>query len=283
MSAHTDRPRELADFLKAHRSRLDPADVGLSTPGQSRRVPGLRREEVAQLASISTDYYTRLEQGRLTGASPGVLDALADALRLGEDERNYLFQLASKTDRRPRRQTGPERVHPQLQRLLDNLRDSPALVLGRHLDILAWNALATAVFRDFAQVPRRERNFLRMLFLDPRIRGRYTDWPPLARICVGFVRATTDGHSEPRISALIGELSLTDADFRTWWAEQHTSYQTTGTKHLTHPDTGDYALDWQVLRTLDEEQLLMVMTAPDGDSLDALRRLARAVSTDSDT
>ncbi|MFJ5838537.1 helix-turn-helix transcriptional regulator [Streptomyces shenzhenensis] len=284
MSAHTDRPGELAAFLKAHRSRLDPADVGLSAPGQSRRVPGLRREEVAQLASISTDYYTRLEQGRLAGASPGVLDALADALRLGDDERSYLFQLAGKPDRHPRRQTGPERVRPQLQQLLDNLRDSPALVLGRHLDILAWNPLATAVFRDFAHVPRRERNFLRMLFLDPRIRGRYTDWAPLARICVGFVRVTTDGHSEPRISSLIGELSLTDADFRTWWAEQHTSYQTSGTKHLTHPATGDYPLDWQVLRTPDEQQLLMVMTAPpESDSLDVLRRLARATPTGSDT
>lgn len=188
------------------------------------------------------------------------------------------------TDHRPRKQTGLERVRPQLQQLLDNLRDSPALVLGRYLDILAWNALATAVFRDFAHVPRRERNFLRMLFLDPQNRGRYTDWAPLARICVGFVRATTNGHSEPRISSLIGELSLTDPDFRTWWAEQHTSYQTTGTKQLTHPDTGDYALDWQVLRTLDEQQLLMVMTVPpESDSLDALRRLACITTTDPDT
>ncbi|MYU17675.1 helix-turn-helix domain-containing protein [Streptomyces sp. SID8361] len=276
MTPHADRPRELAAFLKAHRSRLDPADVGLSTPGQPRRVPGLRREEVAQLASISTDYYTRLEQGRLAGASPGVLDALAGALRLGEDERSYLFQLAGKTDQRPRKQTEPEGVRPQLQQLLDNLRDSPALVLGRYLDILAWNPLATAVFRDFARVPRLERNFLRMLFLDPQIRGRYTDWAPLARICVGFVRVTTNGHSEPRISSLIGELSLTDADFRTWWAEQHTSYETNGTKHLTHPDVGDYALDWQVLQTLGEQQLLMVMTAPpQSDSLAVLRRLAR--------
>ncbi|MFJ6725412.1 helix-turn-helix transcriptional regulator [Streptomyces sp. NPDC091281] len=283
MNARTDRPGELAAFLKAHRSRLDPADVGLPAPGQARRVPGLRREEVAQLASISTDYYTRLEQGRLAGASTAVLDALATALRLGEDERAYLFQLAGKPDRNTRRHTGSERVRPQLQQLLDNLRDSPALVLGQYLDILAWNPLATAVFRDFAQVPRRDRNFLRMLFLDPQVRGRYTDWAPLARICVGFVRVSTDGHSEPRISSLIGELSLTDADFRTWWAEQHTSYETVGTKRLTHPETGEYDLDWQVLRTLDEQQLLMVMTVPaDSDSLHAVRRLAHTVLRDSD-
>ncbi|WP_345649447.1 helix-turn-helix transcriptional regulator [Streptomyces tremellae] len=283
MSPHAHRPGELAAFLKAHRSRLDPAEAGLSTPGQTRRVPGLRREEVAQLASISTDYYTRLEQGRLSGASSAVLEALADALRLGEDEREYLFQLAGRTGRRPRRRAGSERVSPQLQQLLDNLRDSPALVLGRYLDVLAWNSPATAVFRDFAQVPHRERNFLRMLFLDPRVRGRYTDWAPLARICVGFVRVATDGHSEPGISSLIGELSLVDSDFRTWWAEQHTSYETAGTKHLTHPATGDYSLDWQVLRTLDGQQMLMAMTAPpESNSLGVLRRLARVSLADSD-
>ncbi|MFD7287162.1 helix-turn-helix transcriptional regulator [Streptomyces sp. NPDC059863] len=274
MSARSDRPKELGAFLKAHRSRLDPGAVGLSGTGQSRRVPGLRREEVAQLAMISTDYYTRLEQGRLAGASPAVLDALAGALCLGENERSYLFQLANRNDHRPRKNPDTERVRPQLQLLLDNLRDSPALVLGGHLDILAWNPLATAVFLDFAQVPRPERNFLRMLFLDPRVRGRYIDWPSLARICVGFVRAAVNGTSEPRISSLIGELSLRDPDFRTWWAEQHTSYQTTGTKTLTHPDSGPYPLDWQVLRTPDETQVLMVMTAPPGThSLDVLRRL----------
>ncbi|MER5915278.1 helix-turn-helix transcriptional regulator [Streptomyces sp. NPDC001982] len=274
MSSSSDRPMELGAFLKAHRSSLPPAAVGLSGTGQARRVPGLRREEVAQLAMISTDYYTRLEQGRLAGASPAVLDALAGALRLGEDERSYLYQLAGKVDERPPKRPGAERVRPQLQQLLDNLRDSPAIVLGRYLDILAWNPLAADVFRDFAQVPRRERNFLRMLFLDPQIRGRYTDWPSIARICVGFVRAAAAGLSEPKISSLIGDLSLRDPDFRTWWAERHASYQTAGTKNLTHPDTGPYTLDWQVLRTLDDHQMLMVMTAPPGShSLDVLRRL----------
>ncbi|MFI6339818.1 helix-turn-helix transcriptional regulator [Streptomyces sp. NPDC050535] len=275
MTPRSDRPRELGAFLKAHRSRLEPDAVGLPGAGQPRRVPGLRREEVARLAMISTDYYTRLEQGRLAGASVAVLSALAEALRLGEDDRNYLFQLANKNHQRHLpRSPGLERACPQLEQLLNNLRDTPAMVLGRYMDILAWNPLATAVFRDFAEVPRHERNFLRMLFLDPQVRGRYVDWPDLARICVGFVRATTDGLSEPRVSSLIGELSLRDLDFRTWWAEQHTSYQFTGTKTLTHPDTGRYSLDWQVLRTVDDNQIVMAMTAPPGThSLDALRRL----------
>lgn len=279
MSSRSDLPQELGAFLKARRGDLDPATVGLSGTGQTRRVQGLRREEVAQLAMISTDYYTRLEQGRLAGASPAVLDALATALYLSEDDRSYLFQLADKDDQRPQPKPRAEHVSPQLQILLDNLRDSPAMVLSHYLDILAWNRLAAAVFRDFAEVPRRERNFLRMLFLDPQIRGRYADWPPIARMCVAFVRAAAHGTSEPRLASLIGDLSLHDADFRTWWAERHPSYQATGTKTLTHPNTGPYPLDWQVLRTLDNNQLLMVMTAPpQSPSLDILHKLDHEAS-----
>jgi hypothetical protein len=137
------------------------------------------------------------------------------------------------------------------------------------------------VFRDFAEVPRRQRNFLRMLFLDPQVRDRYADWPPIARMCVGFVRGAADSSGEPHLAAIIGELSLQDADFRTWWAERHPDYQAAGTKTLTHPDTGPYTLDWQVLRTLDD-QLLTVMTAPSGsDSLYVLRKLAAQTAPNS--
>jgi transcriptional regulator with XRE-family HTH domain len=274
MSTRSRSPEELGAFLKARRSDLEPAAIGLSAVGGPRRVPGLRREEVAQLAMISTDYYTRLEQGRLAGASPAVLDALATALRLGPDERSYLYQLANKSDRRQLRRPRVERVLPQTLQLLENLRDSPALVLGRYLDILAWNGLATAIFTDFAAVPRRERNFLRMLFLDPSVRGRYMDWPSIARICVGYVRAAADSEGGTHLAELIGELSLLDPDFRTWWAERHASYQTHGTKTFIHPTTGQYPLDWQTLRTADEHQTLMVMTAPaDSHSLQILRQL----------
>jgi hypothetical protein len=150
----------------------------------------------------------------------------------------------------------------RLQLLVDNLRDCPAMVMGRWLDVLTWNSLAAAIFRDFAAIPRHQRNFLRMLFLDPQVRDHYIDWHSIARICVGFVRATTEGIVEPHLAALVGELSLRDADFRTWWAERHASYQTRGSKTLTHPETGRYTLDWQVLHSPDDAQTLMVMTAP---------------------
>lgn len=144
----------------------------------------------------------------MAGASPTALDALATALRLEPDERSYLYQLANKSDRPQPHKPRAERVQPQTQLLLlDNLRDSPAMVLGRYMDILAWNRLATAVFTDFAAVPRRERNFLRMLFLDPAVRERYVNWSSIARICVGYVRAAAEGQSEERLSELIGDLS----------------------------------------------------------------------------
>jgi transcriptional regulator with XRE-family HTH domain len=268
----TDGPIELGAFLRARRGDLDPETAGLDATG-SRRVRGLRREEVAQLAMISTDYYTRLEQGRLASASEDVLDALATALRLSQDERSYLYKVANKNDHRNQRPKDAEGVRLQTRHLLENLHDSPALVLGRYLDLLAWNHLATVVFKDFATVRRQERNFLRMLFLDPGVRGHYVDWEPLARICVGFVRAAVGTATEPPLTHLIGELSLSDPDFRTWWAERHASYATSGTKTLTHPLTGPYTLDWQVLRLAEDDQLLMVMTAPATRSLEALQRL----------
>jgi len=274
VSASSHGPEELGAFLKARRSEIDPTTVGLADSGGPRRVPGLRREEVAQLATISTDYYTRLEQGRLPGASPAVLNALATTLRLGPDERSYLYRLANKSDRQPPGRPRAERVLPQTQTLLDNLRDSPAILLGPYLDILAWNRLATAVFTDFSALPRRERNFLRLLFLDPTVRGRYVDWSSIARICVGYLRAAAEGHDEPRLAELIGDLSLRDPDFRTWWAECRATYLSHGTKTLTHPTSGQYKLLWQTLRTPDSQQTLMVMTAPAGShSLEVLRQL----------
>jgi transcriptional regulator with XRE-family HTH domain len=255
----TDGPRELGAFLRARRGELDPETVGLDATG-NRRVRGLRREEVAQLAMISTDYYTRLEQGRLASASAEVVDALATALRLTKDERSYLYKLANKDDHHHHQPRDAEGVRPQTRKLLENLRDTPALVLGRYLDVLAWNQLAKAVFKDFATIRRQDRNFLRMLFLDEDIRSRFVDWEPVARAAVAFVRAAAP--SEPRLVHLIGELSLSDTEFRTWWAERHVSYATFGSRTYTHPLTGPYTLDWQVLRLPEEDQLLMVMTVP---------------------
>jgi hypothetical protein len=255
-------PNELGTFLRARRGEITPEQAGLPAGRHSRRVPGLRREEVAQLAMISTDYYTRLEQGRLTGASASVLDAIADTLRLGDDQRTYLYKLTSKkvTPRTP----AAERVRPQTQLLLDNLVNTPAIALGRCLDVLAWNGLAAAVFTDFGQVPRDQRNFLRMLFLDPEVRGRYADWSAMARICVAFFRmAMVDRPADPRLAEVVGDLSVRDADFRTWWAERDVDTQMSGTKSLRHPVAGPFTLDWQLLNLADGQSII-VMTAPPG-------------------
>ena len=271
-----DGPRELGEFLRARRASLAPETVGLDATGD-RRVRGLRREEVAQLATISTDYYTRLEQGRLASASEDVLDALATTLRLSQDERSYLYKLANKSDHGHQRSRDSEGIRPQTLRLLENLHDTPALVFSRYLDVLAWNHLATAVFKDFATIPRQERNFLRMLFLDADVRSRFVDWATVARASVAFLRAAAP--SEPRLAHLIGELSLADPDFRTWWAERHVNYATFGTRMYTHPQTGPYTLERQILLLPEDDRLLMVLTAPDPASLEALHRLNAANAT----
>jgi len=275
MSATSEDSGELGAFLRTRRAELNPEQVGLPAVGGRRRVPGLRREEVAQLAMISTDYYTRLEQGRLTGASTAVLDALADALRLDDDERSYLYKL---TNKKVTRRTAPvERVWPQTQLLLDNLVDTPAMVLGRCFDVLAWNTLAAALFIDFNQVPRHHRNYLRLLFLHSEVRGRYDDWRGIARTCVAFLRmAVVERPADPRLAEVVGDLSVHDPDFRAWWAERNVDYQTFGTKSLRHPLVGAFTLDWQLLRSAhDDGQTIFVMTAPaDTRSQEAVRFLA---------
>jgi transcriptional regulator with XRE-family HTH domain len=275
VSSSREHPTELGAFLRARRAEVSPEQAGLPAVSSTRRVQGLRREEVAQLAMISADYYTRLEQGRLTGASTSVLDAIADALRLGDDQRRYLYTLTNKkvTPRTIR----AERVWPQTQLLLDNLVDTPAIVLGRCLDVLAWNSLAAALFIDFGQIPPHDRNFVRLLFLDPEVRGRYADWQSIARTCVAFLRmAVAERPDDPRLVAVAGELSVHDADFRTWWAERNVSYQAFGTKSLQHPVAGAFTLDWQLLRSgYDGGQSILVMTAPPGTrSHQALRFLS---------
>jgi transcriptional regulator with XRE-family HTH domain len=275
VSRSSEHSAELGAFLRARRAEVSPEQAGLPTERRSRRVQGLRREEVAQLAMISADYYTRLEQGRLAGASTSVLDAIADALRLGDDQRRYLYTLTNKkvTPRTPR----VEHVPPQTQLLLDNLIDTPAIALGRCLDVLAWNSLAAAVFIDFGQVPRRDRNFVRLLFLDAEVRGRYADWRNIARTCVAFLRmAAAERPADPRLIEVAGELSVRDADFRTWWAERDVSYQAFGTKSLQHPAAGPFTLDWQLLRSgYDGGQSVLAMTAPPGTrSHQALRFLS---------
>jgi transcriptional regulator with XRE-family HTH domain len=274
MTADT-KMNELGTFLKARRAELVPRDLGITESGGPRRVPGLRREEVAQLAAISTDYYTRVEQGRIR-VSAAVLSSLADVLGLDDDQRTYLFSLAGKPSSRAPRQVN-QRVQPQLQRLLDDLSTTPAIVLGRRMDILGWNRLAAAMITDFAQIPQRQRNYVRIMFTFPAMRTLYADWEKVARTAVAQLRMEAAKYSDDtRLAALVGELSVQDPAFREWWAARNVASLSTGTKTMNHPTVGELILDRDTLTEAnDAEQQLVIWTAPPNSSThEALRFLA---------
>ncbi|MFC4502504.1 MULTISPECIES: helix-turn-helix domain-containing protein [Streptomyces] len=271
----TPHLNELGEFLKARRAELSPRVVGLPDSSGPRRVAGLRREEVAQLAAISTDYYTRLEQGRMPASAP-VLQALAEALHLDDDQRRYLFGLAGKETGRPRRRP-LQKVQPQLRRVLDDLTSTPAIVMGRRMDVIAWNPLAAALITDFGAIPEKHRNYVRILFTDPAMRTLYADWKSVARTCVAQLRmAAAKYPDDPRLTSLVGELSVQDADFRKWWAAHHVAMLSVGTKVLDHPVAGELSLDWDTLTaSTDPDQQLVVWTAEVGSPThDGLRILA---------
>ncbi|MFI7386622.1 helix-turn-helix domain-containing protein [Streptomyces sp. NPDC049813] len=274
MNASADA-RTLGEFLKARRAELDPRACGLPGTG-ARRVAGLRREEVALLAAISVDYYTRLEQGRVR-ASAAVLDTLSRALRLDEDQQSYLYEVAGRSDDRPRRTRRPtQRIRPAMRRLLSQLTETPALVLGRHLDVLAWNPAAVALYTDFAAIPADRRNYLRLMFTDPAVRALHREWAHDARDAVAAVRRESGADpDDPALTRLIGDLTLRDADFSAWWAEHRVSNATYGTKRYRHPLVGDLTLDCDTWAASDDSgQRLMVLTAEAGSpSHDALRIL----------
>ncbi|WP_017570539.1 helix-turn-helix transcriptional regulator [Nocardiopsis halotolerans] len=237
--------RELADFLRARRARLSPQDVGFA-PGARRKVAGLRREELALLAGVSTDYYQRMEQGRVVRASEEVLDALARALELDPDETRHLHTLA-RAARHPapeRRRRAPERVPVSTRRLLHTM-SGPAMVLGRHLDVLAWNPLAGALFGGLDDLPREERNLLRALFHHPDARDVCPDWEASAREYIGMLRAAVAADPDhPRARELVGGLSIHSEEFRRFWARHDVRESTHGSKRFVHPMVGELTLDW---------------------------------------
>ncbi|MGW0812843.1 helix-turn-helix domain-containing protein [Streptomyces viridiviolaceus] len=267
--------RALGTFLRSLRDGLSPQECGLPAADPTRRVPGLRREEVAALAAISVDYYTRLEQGRVRASAP-VLATLARALRLDDDQQRYLYELAGRADACPRRRT-VQRPRPAMRRLLGQLLHTPALVLGRRLDILAWNSAAVALYTDFAALPVGQRNYIRLLFTHPAVRDLHRDWASDARDAVAALRmeAAADP-DDPRLARLVGDLTLRDRDFRTWWAEHHVTSAAHGTKRYRHHLIGDVTLDCDVWSGPDGSgQRLMVLTADPGNpSHDALRILS---------
>ncbi|MEU4097290.1 helix-turn-helix transcriptional regulator [Streptomyces sp. NPDC026673] len=268
-------PRALGAFLKARRAQLAPGECGLPETDAPRKVAGLRREEVARLAAISVDYYTRLEQGRVR-ASASALATLAGALRLDDDQQRYLYELAGRTDARPGRRRPAQRVRPAVRRLLDQLTATPALVLGTRMDVLAWNTAAAALYTDFSSIPPGRRNYVYLLFTDPAVRGLHRQWEHDARDAVAALRmeAAADPH-DPELARLVGELAVQDADFRTWWAEHRVISSGYGTKHYRHRLVGDLTLDCDTWSSPDGSgQRLMVLTAePGSPSHDALRIL----------
>ncbi|MET8629745.1 helix-turn-helix transcriptional regulator [Kitasatospora sp. NPDC004669] len=269
----------LSEFLRTRRSRLRPEDVALPDFGGRRRVTGLRREEIAQLAGVSVDYYTRMEQGRVANPSPAVLDALARALRLDEDETRHLHRLTrtgATARQAPRREAQPQRVRPMLQRLLDELVDVPAVVMGRRMDVLAWNAAACALLGDYAALERAERNIARITFLGPASRELFADWTSCARENVAYLRLEAGRYpDDPQLAGLIGELSMKSADFRRWWAEHPIQDKTSGTKNFHHPTVGALQLTYETLRAADDpDQALITYAAePGSPSHDAMRVL----------
>ena len=262
MVSRSDPARSLGSFLRARRGELDPAEVGLPALGGRRRVPGLRREEVAQLAAISHDYYARLEQGRIA-PSLAVLNTLCDVLRLDGEQRAYLYELAGKPV--PNRRTPTViPVRPQLQRLLDAMTQVPAFVFNRRFDVLAWNSLAAAVYVDFSGVPPAQRNYVHLVFTHPEVRSLYADWDTVARHCVATLRrSAAQLPGDPRLLALVEDLRTRDDTFRTWWTAHEVVDSSSGTTVLRHPVAGELTLDWDTFESdTDPGQRLMTMTAP---------------------
>ena len=272
----------LGDFLKTRRSQLRPEEAGVATYDERRRVPGLRREELARLAGVSSSYYTRLEQGHASGASPEVLDALATALRLDDAERQHLHALAKppKQARRARR-SAPERVCAATGQLLDALAAVPAIVLGRRSDVLAWNRLGHALFAghlDFGAVDVTPRpNMAQLVFLDSHTRELYADWPGKARAVVGNLRLMAGRDpDDAALHELVGQLSAKSDEFASMWADHRVKACGTADYEMRHPLVGPLTVTQQTLHN-GSGPGIVVATAPAGSpSHTTLALLAQA-------
>ncbi|MFD2470418.1 helix-turn-helix transcriptional regulator [Amycolatopsis silviterrae] len=254
---------ELGDFLRARRAQRSPEDAGVHYSGR-RKVPGLRREEVAVLAGVNVDYYTRLEQGRETRPSGQVLDALCRALDLDLDARAHLYRLAGVVWQSA---PAPQTVSPELRQLMDTYSQSPAFVLNRILDILATNTLADALFSPFESAD----NLARMTFLDPAGRQFYARWDWTAQATVANLRSAVD----PALPSLVAELSEGSAEFRALWETHQVRGKTREPKQLVHPAVGPLTLTYQAfdVRSAPGQQLIVYLAEPGSASADALSLL----------
>ncbi|WP_345573238.1 helix-turn-helix transcriptional regulator [Nonomuraea rosea] len=272
-----DRRAELGEFLRSRRARLRPEELGLSVYGQRRRVPGLRREELALLAGVSVDHYVRLEQGRSLHFSAEVLDAVAQALRLDAAERAHLHRLASPAPSPVVTCGGRRPLRSGIERLLSSIQDVPAYLVDRNTTVLAWNQLGAALITDFGALPPGQRNMARLTFLDEGMRSLYADWPARARDLVGFLRLDAARRpADPSTAALIDELSAASSEFRELWAEHGVKDKGHGRYRYRHPLVGELELAFETLRLPDDPGVALVMhTADEGSpSHTALQLLA---------
>lgn len=272
-----DRRAELSEFLRTRRARLKPEDVGLPDFGRHRRVPGLRREELAQLAGVSVAYYTRLEQGNGRNVSAEVLEAIARALRLTDAESSHLTHLAKPKQHKKKSSAPAQHVRGPLRQLLDSIDTVPAYITGRRTDILVWNRMAAAVFGDWSELPPQERNWARLVFLRPEYRDLFVEWEQKAADIVSMLRMDA-GYcpDDPRLSALVGELSVKSEEFRRLWATHDVKEKTYGVKRLHHPLVGDLTLHFEGFRLSDgtDQALITYHAEPGSPSADSLRLLA---------
>ena len=286
-----DRSAEIADFLRSRRARISPDAAGVPSDGRARRVPGLRRDEVARLAGISIEYYTRLEQGRAGNPSPEIIDALATALRLDQAEREHLTNLLTRAGAAKRSSAaGPQRVRPGVYLLLQTLDHVPAFVIGRRTDVLATNTLARAILTDFEALPPGRRNLARYLLLDPESRSCSDEWERYASETVAMLRLDASRHpKDKQLADLIGELMVGSPEFAGWWHDHKVLQRTHGAKSYRHSLVGELHFSYEALTmpgdpdqtlcvynvepnspTAERIQLLRNWTAPEGSQLERL-------------
>ncbi len=262
MTKNNERRGELATFLRTRRARLSPTDVGLP-PTARRKAVGLRREEVAHLAGVGVTWYTWLEQGREINVSIQVLDSLAQTLRLSDEEKAHLFLLA---DQIPLQHSTPqqeEQVSPFLQKLLEHQGSSPAYIMGRRWDVLAWNGAACQVITNFAALPGEERNIMRFIFTSEEARHRFVDWEAMAQRMLAQFRASSSYYrDDEQLEALIADLQHGSPEFAGWWPRHEVQGRQAGQKKLLHPQAGLLELDHSTFQIDGSPGLKMVIYLP---------------------
>lgn len=270
---------DVHEFLQSRRAKITPDMVGLPSHGGYRRVKGLRREEVALVAGMSVDYYNRLERGNLAGASDGILESLARALKLDDAERAHLFDLAKAANTRPPRvrRRGPRTIPPSVQQLLDSMTGVPAFVRNGRLDVLGMNPLAHALYHPNEESPVEPENFARYLFLNPESVEALTDWQDMAEDTVAILRqeAGRDPHNRD-LTDLIGELSTRSKPFASMWAAHNVRFHRSGVKRFHHPIVGELELSFQAMELPGDDRLTLIAYSaqPNSPSQQALSLLA---------